>query len=115
MSATPEILQVGQAWARALKARYRGRLPDSLDAKRCARAFEVSPRTAESWGDGQAPLAKHLFQACRLHGPAFLLEVFAPASEVLQLARLDDAIGELEAKFRTMGDDLARLRLVRGK
>lgn len=114
MDATSDTLDIGQRWATALMHRYPGRLPGSLDAKRVARDFDISVRTAEGWGDGQTPYAKHIFLACRLHGPAILLEVFAPGTDAARLAHLGESIAELEAKFRSMGDELARLRVVRG-
>jgi hypothetical protein len=110
MGATTEMIRLGDRWAAALKRRYPGRLPGSLDAKRCAQAFEVSPRTAESWAAGQGPRVENIERAWLLHGAAFAAEVLSPGEDIERLARMDQMVDELETKFEAMGREIKQLR-----
>ena len=111
MGTSTDSLLIGQRWGAALRLRYPGRKPGELDAKRCAAAFGVSPRTAEGWAAGQSPYAKHLLRGWRLHGAALVFEVLAPGTDAARLARIESMRDELERRFHAMGDELAQLRL----
>lgn len=98
--------EIGPRWAAALRRRY----PGAHQAKRIATDFDCEIRTAEAWLGGQAPYAKFLMRAWRLHGGAFVGEVLAP-DDAAQRAALDEAalIG-LEARIAALGADLALLK-----
>lgn len=95
---------IGGRWAAALKRRY-----DS--AKAVALAFDVGVRTAEGWLAGQAPYAKYLLRAWRLHGADIIAEVLAPGSSWHQSASIDTALSEVQAKLQQLNDELAQLRV----
>lgn len=98
-------LAVGARWGAALRARY----PSVKDV---ARAFEVSLHTASAWWAGQAPYARVLVRAWRLHGAGLIAEVIAGSGEWALTAGLDEALTRIERELSTMrGDVTARLRI----
>lgn len=99
-----ETAAIGARWAAALTRRY-GR-----NAKKIAGAFGCEVRTAESWLAGQAPFARVLISAWRLHGAAMVAEVLAPGSDWQRAATVDDTLSQVEAKLAELGDELAQLR-----
>lgn len=103
--------EIGQRWAAALRRRY----PGGFAAKRIARAFDVDARTAESWLAGQAPFAKYLLRAWRLHGGAMVAEVLAPDDGEAKAALNEAALIGIEHQLGKLGDELARLKLERVK
>lgn len=102
--------EIGARWAQALRRRY----PGPHAAKRIAGDFDVEIRTAEAWlAGGNAPYAKYLLRAWRLHGVAIVAEVLAPGSEIAQAAPVDQALQDLEGKLHRLRDELAQLRVER--
>lgn len=97
---------IGDRWAAALKRRYGS-------AKLVARAFDCSVRTAEAWCAGQAPYARTLLAAWRLHGAAIVAEVLAPGSDWHRQSSIDAALVEVEHKLKSLADELASLRAER--
>lgn len=62
----------------AIGERIAQRVRAAGSRKEVARVFNVSPRTVESWADGNPPAFKHLVAMVDQWGEAFLEEVFAP-------------------------------------
>lgn len=79
-------------------------------AKLIARDFDVSVRTAEVWLAGQAPYARHIVRALRLHGLGVVGAVLAPGTAVERLARVDQLADDLETKMQALGAEIAILR-----
>lgn len=107
-----DLPDLGPRWAAALKLFWPGRKPGELDAKRCATAMAVDPRTAEAWAAGQAPRGEYLWRALALHGRAFLVALapeLAPPSEA-------ELLGAAEA-LRSTSIELAEAmtRLAKGE
>ncbi|WP_448207273.1 hypothetical protein [Azospirillum sp. sgz302134] len=97
---------VGERWAAALDVRYPGAHKD----KRVAQAFGVDVRTAQSWRAGTAPSCKHLCRAALIHGPAIVLEVLLPGTELERHARIDDGLRDLESRLDGLRRQIADLK-----
>ncbi|CAA7621122.1 hypothetical protein [Magnetospirillum sp. UT-4] len=98
----------GDRWAAALRRRFPGQRPGTLDTKACAIAFGVSARTAEGWGGGQAPNLKHLVRAWRLFGWGVVAEVLGDDAADASLA-LDRELAELEGRLKLLRHNLGQV------
>jgi|GEM_PF-2891697 len=97
---------LGTRWGDWLCRTYSG----GHAVKRIARNFAVSQPTAKAWLNGQAPYAKHLVRALRLHGAVVLAEVLAPDTALARLADVDRLAADLDHRIAKLGEDLAVLR-----
>ncbi len=97
---------LGSRWGDWLRRTYTG----GHAVKRIARDFSVSQPTAKVWLAGQAPYARHIVRALRLHGAVVLAEVLAPGSGLACLADVDRLAADLDQRIAKLGHDLAVLR-----
>lgn len=103
-----ESAAIGRRWANLLDILY----PPPYQEIYIARAFDVLPRTARSWLGGQAPFAKYLARAARLHGPGLLQQVLAPDAPSHTQARLAQALDEIDARLAQVRDAFTVLKRV---
>jgi len=83
----------------AIGERIAQRVRGAGSRKEVARVFNVSPRTVESWADGNPPAFKHLVAMVDEWGEAFLEDVFSPVlnSRPPLEVRLDRMASDLKA------------------
>lgn len=97
-------LQLGERWAGALKKHF----PERNTTKHIAQFFEIEPRTARSWLDGQAPQLKYLFIAAQKLGADFIAEILDTPKN--KMVNINKALEELESKICQLGAEIRSLR-----
>lgn len=100
---------VGPRWAHALRRRYP--VGDAA-AKRIARDFGCSVKTAETWLAGGAPYAKNLVRLGMLFGEGAILDVLVPPVRRAGVEVLAADVRELQAKLAQIGERIVQLEVV---
>lgn len=112
-AAAPETAEeLGRRWGAWCRARH----PERGAAKRLAREFDVSHRTAEGWLCDRPPSFPAVSRALGLDLPGVLTTVFGvPAAGLAAVVDIDRQADALEERISALAQEFARARGGRGR